>query len=160
MFQSLFWWRGRLDNHRDRPLASVRESFNPCFGGEAVWTLWASMYASFTSCFNPCFGGEAVWTSDAGGRRLQAWRVSILVLVERPFGPFWRTMMWMPSSSFNPCFGGEAVWTAAGFCKDCGALAFQSLFWWRGRLDATCALLCVVHRKFQSLFWWRGRLDT
>ena len=60
--------------------------------------------------------------------------VSILVLVERPFGPA------------NPQHVAYRI-------------RFQSLFWWRGHLDEYTGKMAGVWLKFQSLFWWRGHLD-
>ena len=83
-FQSLFWWRGHLDVSTALPSCS-RMSFNPCFGGEAIWTTTAPGEAYRLCSFNPCFGGEAIWTKVVHLRFCSP-SVSILVLVERPFG--------------------------------------------------------------------------
>ena len=89
----------------------------------------------------------------------RAHHVSILVLVERPFG------LWRPPQhnhdrlSFNPCFGGEAIWTARAEAHPMRHSMFQSLFWWRGHLDFAKICDAVMNCKFQSLFWWRGHLD-
>ena len=109
-FQSLFWWRGRLD-------------------GETINQVLTSYEVSILVLVERPFGrlGRLV----APHRR----EVSILVLVERPFG------------------------------HDATAYSFQSLFWWRGRLDACVWTVKRSTRflppmRFQSLFWWRGRLDV
>ena len=65
-FQSLFWWRGHLDL-AVQPTRRHHRSFNPCFGGEAIWTGGLDALTYSGVCFNPCFGGEAIWTS--GGAR-------------------------------------------------------------------------------------------
>ena len=158
MFQSLFWWRGHLDPGKVPVAQAVHGGFNPCFGGEAIWTCKRARIAEQARGFNPCFGGEAIWTGIEGRPSTDAkmfqslfwWRghldicpeqgpghtarVSILVLVERPFG----LSVGAPGAR-------------------CGR--FQSLFWWRGHLDFCSAAWPPSRMKFQSLFWWRGHLD-
>ena len=51
---------GLDDRHPDTRACS----FNPCFGGEAIWTTAAGIRAGWSASFNPCFGGEAIWTTD------------------------------------------------------------------------------------------------
>ena len=105
--------------------------------------------------------------------------------MERSFGHNRRTRHDGQHGGFNPCFGGEVVWTESGEQYEPPFSKFQSLFWWRGRLDlymglrgrvcvGSVSILVLVERsfgheegqfkwdneKFQSLFWWRGRLDT
>ena len=132
-FQSLFWWRGRLDL---RVLACFRysERFQSLFWWRGRLDPAPSSSKPRTPCFNPCFGGEAVWTKKRHAK---------------PGLP----------KCFNPCFGGEAVWTCRAVQARVPALGFQSLFWWRGRLDLETGQGISTDCKFQSLFWWRGRLD-
>ena len=84
--------------------------------------------------------------------------VSILVLVERPFG-----LQNMPAYTWTRRVSilvlVERPFGLGGRHKKSDGLKFQSLFWWRGHLDAFVAHLSYTARQFQSLFWWRGHLD-
>ena len=157
-FQSLFWWRGHLDHRRRKPPLAGRAGFNPCFGGEAIWTCLYPVSAcqpsvSILVLVERPFGPAAypVW--------LAGFPVSILVLVERPFGPAARPTTRQSRPSFNPCFGGEAIWTDPARHVRGRSGVFQSLFWWRGHLDMAGQYVHADTVGFQSLFWWRGHLD-
>ena len=232
-FQSLFWWRGHLDGamlqrpcptHKvsilvlvERPFGpgiwavdqDSQDSFNPCFGGEAIWTQtpddptrWNMKFQSLfwwrghldagivaylvqdQVGFNPCFGGEAIWTTDGVNHRLQVVQVSILVLVERPFGLAFILFL-LASQVFQSLFWWRGHLDPPPILYGSQGFRFQSLFWWRGHLDrrpaqqpakaAQVSILVLVERPFgqaigdeyemqgvpfQSLFWWRGHLDV
>ena len=133
-FQSLFWWRGHLDPDPYTPEPAPKE-FQSLFWWRGHLDLSPYMQSSAPYCFNPCFGGEAIWTR-VRARPVRVKRVvSILVLVERPFGPAWTPAHRAARRCFNPCFGGEAIWTSLSPHYSFWRMEFQSLFWWRGHLD-------------------------
>ena len=110
--------------------------FNPCFVGSAFWTFeWNQTIPLIEYGFNPCFVGSAFWTNPlACGMGLESlfqslfcWicllggspapippdvsDVSILVLLDLPFGRVkWRKNVKF-AIRFNPCFVGSAFWT-------------------------------------------------
>ena len=112
-FQSLFWWRGRLDILASALSHTLSRCFNPCFGGEAVWTRKNITDKNPKEEFQSLFWWRGRLDVGSGHRRGCHVGVSILVLVERPFGhqaPLMALIRW---SGFNPCFGGEAVWISS-----------------------------------------------
>ena len=184
LFQSLFWWRGRLDTGswsgwRQKTLVSilvlVERSFGPECGGaiqpggrlfqSLFWwrgrldrytrvPLLHALMVSILVLVERSFGHVLV------KRHNQPCIVSILVLVERSFGRPDADLYPTPLRGFNPCFGGEVVWTTITTGSAIGNCEFQSLFWWRGRLDQRSGRYGMCLYRFQSLFWWRGRLDS
>ena len=111
-FQSLLWWIGRVNAwHLQRGLAPP--GFNPCCGGSVAST--------------------AIRTSD---RRVDAPRVSILVVVDRS-RQHWQDGEGVPTKRcFNPCCGGLVASTAVQPDRRRVEIArFQSLLWWIGRVN-------------------------
>ena len=122
--------------------------------GRAAGAYWTSPISSF----NPCFGGETVWTYC----RLSFFPdplVSILVLVERPFGRGHAQRQPVDALHVSILVLVERPFGPAVLSTPKPIPWFQSLFWWRGRLDLEKRITPVFRQKFQSLFWWRGRLD-
>ena len=85
--------------------------------------------------------------------------VSILVLVERPFGPVLLNKYVSSPAMFQSLFWWRGHLDGTAWCRVYANWEFQSLFWWRGHLDATPLTLWKAAIRFQSLFWWRGHLD-
>ena len=134
-------------------------SFNPCFGGSHIVTMYnilnidlggvfQSLFWWISYCdknnllslslkaggFNPCFGGSHIVT----------------FCVSNPI-EF--------DGCFNPCFGGSHIVTETVFYDNEGLKMFQSLFWWISYCDLERHFRNERSYRFQSLFWWISYCD-
>ena len=159
MFQSLLWWICHFDLERiqDRKL---HYSFNPCYDGFVILTIWRPVLLVLCHSFNPCYDGFVILTKRIIDFCVIGYSVSILVMMDLSF---WHPIQYelrRDVRGFNPCYDGFVILTLILFCIGAIRTGFNPCYDGFVILTHTKLHLALVYLLFQSLLWWICHFDT